>query len=129
MNIGSQLEPLTVYDYDVSPDMDRLLRRVLKMIPDRYTDDFPSFSVFETYSRWGAHVDKERNIFCDSSLLNLPSDIAIGTLAHEFAHVFLRHIGKGGLRDEREADTLASRWGFKKQIEAMRELYGPPAEE
>jgi hypothetical protein len=75
------------------------------------------------------YVDDERNIFCDSSLLNLPSDVAIGTLAHEFAHVFLRQTGKRGLRDEREADALASRWGFKKQIEAMRELYVPPAEE
>ena len=117
MNIDDELEPLTVYHYDVSPAMNRLVTHVLKMIPDHYTEDFPSFSVFERYSRLGAHVEEGGNIFCDPSLLNLPWDVAIGTLAHEFAHVFLKHTGKGGLGDEREADDLACRWGFRKQME------------
>lgn len=128
VNIDDELEPLTVHNYDVSPVMDGLIRHVLKMIPEHYTEEFPSFSVFEVYSRWGAHVEEE-NIFCDPSLLNLPRDVAIGTLAHEFAHVFLRHTGKGGSGDEHEADALACRWGFRKQVEAMRECYGPPTEE
>jgi len=129
MKIGDELEPLTVYYYDVSAAIDRLVRHVLKIIPDHYTEEFPSFSVFERYSRWGAHVEEEGNIFCDPSLLNLPWDVAIGTLAHEFAHVFLGHTGKGGLGDEREADALACRWGFRKQIEAIRKIYGPPTED
>ena len=128
MNIDNELEPLTVYNYEVSPDMDRLVRCVLKMIPDYYTEDFPSFSIFETRSSWGAHVESEGKIFCDPSLLNQPRDVAIGTLAHEFAHVFLRQTGNGGLKDEHEVDALACRWGFKKQIEALRDYIGPPTE-
>ena len=63
MKIGDELEPLTVYYYDVSAAIDRLVRHVLKIIPDHYTEEFPSFSVFERYSRWGAHVEEEGNIF------------------------------------------------------------------
>jgi len=126
MNIDDELEPLTVYNYDVSPAMNHLIRHVLKRIPDHYAGDFPSFSVFEAHSPWGAHVDPEGIIFCDPSLLNLPWGVAIGTLVHEFAHVFLGHTGKGGLADEREADALARRWGFSKEVDAMRKLYGPP---
>ena len=129
MNIDNELEPLTVYNYDVSPEMDRLVRHILKMIPDCYTEEFPSFSVSETYSPWGAHVEEDGKIFCDPNLLNLPYDAAIGTLVHEFAHIFLRHTGKGGLGDEHEADALACHWGFKKQIEAMRKHCGPPTED
>lgn len=128
MNIDNELEPLTVYNYDVSPDMDRLVRYILKTIPDCYTEEFPSFSLFGTYSPWGAHVEEEGKIFCDPSLLNLPWNVAIGTLAHEFAHVFLKHTGKGGLDEDYAADALACSWGFKKEIEAMRELDGPPTE-
>lgn len=126
MDIDSELEPLTVYNYEVSPAMDNLVRHVLKVIPDSYTEEFPSFSVFERYSRWGAHVEEEGNIFCDPSLLDVPKDVAIGTLAHEFAHLFLGHTGKGGLREEYEADALAHQWGFKEQIRAMRNIAGPP---
>lgn len=129
MNIDDQLEPLTVYNYDVSPAMDGLIKHVLKMIPERYTEKFPSFSVFECHSPWDAHVEPEGLVFLDPSLLNLPRNIAVGIIAHEFAHVFLMHIGKGGLGDEHAADALACRWGFRKQLEAMRESCGPPTEE
>ena len=129
MDLNAELEPLTVYSYKVSPAMDSLVRHVLKTIPDCYTEEFPSFSVFETYNRFGAHCEPEGNIFCDPSLLNLPRDVATGTLAHEFAHLFLRHTGEGGLHDEHEADALACRWGFEKEIEALREHFGPPTEQ
>ena len=57
-----------------------------------------------------------------------PRDVVIGNLAHEFAHVFLKHTGKGGLLDEHEADRLARRWGFAKEIRAIRHYLGPPTE-
>jgi len=114
MQINKELEPLTVYDYDISPGLDILVRHVLVTIPDSYTEEFPSFPVFEAHSPWGAHVE-EGKVFCDLSLLDMPRDVAIGTLAHEFAHLFLRHTGKGSVRDEWEADALASKWGSQKK--------------
>jgi len=125
MDIDSELEPLVVYNYEVSPAMDNLLRHVLKVIPDSYTEEFPAFSVFETYSPWGAHVE-EGKVFYAPSLLDMPKDVAIGTLAHEFAHLFLGHTGEGGLREEYEADGLAHQWGLAEQIRAMHRHIGPP---
>lgn len=134
MDINSELEPLTVHNYEVSPAMDNLVRYVLKVIPDSHTEDFPSFSVFETYSPRDAYVERAdikevANVFCPPELLDMPRDVAIGTLAHEFAHVFLNHTGKGGLRDEYEADALACQWGFTEEITAMRQHSGPPTNE
>lgn len=127
MDIYSELEPLTVYNYDVSPAIDSLVRHVLKVIPDDYTEGFPSLSVFETYSCWGAHVE-EGKVMCSPSLLEMPRDIAIGILAHEFAHVFLEHTGKGGLQEEHDADELTCKWGFAEEVRVMRQHLGPPTD-
>lgn len=127
MNIDRELEPLTVYQYKVSTAMDSLVKHVLTVIPDSCAEEFPSFSIFEAHSPWGAHVDEE-NIYLYSDLLNEPKDVAIGTIAHEFAHLFLGHAAPGSLQNEYEADTLAEKWGFKKQIKAMRKRYGPPSD-
>jgi hypothetical protein len=128
MNLDDELEPLTVYSYKVSAAMDSLVKYVLiTVIPDSYTEEFPSFSVFEAHSPWGAHVDEE-NIYLDPDLLKEPKDVAIGTIAHEFAHLFLGHTGSGSLQQDYEADNLAENWGFKKQIKAMRRCYGPPTD-
>jgi hypothetical protein len=74
MDINSKLEPLTVYNYEVSSGMDTLVRCVLKRIPDSYAEQFPSFSVFESHSPWDAHVEREDieeegKVFCDPRLL------------------------------------------------------------
>jgi hypothetical protein len=132
MDIDDELEPLTVHNYDVSPGMDNLIRHVLKIIPDSYSEEFPSFSVFETCSSWEAHVERETLeevaiVYLDRKCLDMPRDVAVGTLAHEFAHVFLEHSGnKAGLPEEDEADKLACQWGFTREIEAMRQYHGPP---
>ena len=128
MKINHELEPLTVYSYEVSLAMDDLVKHVLKLIPDKYIEDFPSFSVFESPSKWGAYVD-EGKIYLGSDLLNEPKDVAVGTIAHEFAHLFLGHIGPGTLQYENEADTLAKKWGFNKQIKVMRKCYGPATDD
>ena len=105
---------------------------MLEDILNSYTEQFPSFLIFEANSPWGAHAEdadsKEGKIFCAPSLLDMPKDVAIGTLAHEFAHLFLRHPSEGGLRDDWEADALASKWGFTEEIKAMRQYVGPPTD-
>ena len=63
MDINSELGPLTVYNYEVSSAMDTLVKCVLKRIPDSYAEEFPSFSVFESHSPLGAHVEREGNVF------------------------------------------------------------------
>ena len=131
MNINSELEPLTVYSYKIqSKKLDSLIRYVLSLIPDGNLEEFPSFSVFEAYSKWGAHYKPggkgDGTIYCDPILASESMDVAIGTLAHEFSHLFLRHPDKGGLEDEEQADILASTWGFKKEIRALRKNLGPP---
>lgn len=128
MDINSELEPLTVCNYEVSSAMDTLVKCVLKHIPESYTEEFPSFSVFESHSPWGAHVEEKGNVFCDPSLLGLPKDVAIGALAHEFAHVFLGHTGRGGLQEDYQADELAYQWGFVEELKAMRLCFGPPTD-
>ena len=110
--------------------MDNMIRHILEIIPDSYAEEFPMFSVFEAYSPCGAEVQEENNLFCDPSLLQLPRDVAIGTLAHEFAHLFLQHADmKSGLQQEYEADALACQWGFSAEVKAMRQYLGPPTEQ
>jgi len=134
MKVDDKLEPLTVYNYDVTPAMDTLVRHVLKRIPDSYAEGFPSFSVFESCSPWGAHVERadieeEGKIFCNPRLVNMAKNVAIGILAHEFAHLFLGHTGARSLQCEYQADELACQWGFKKEVRAMRRHLGPPTDE
>ena len=45
--------------------------------------------------------------------------VAVGTIAHEFAHVVLGH-RSGGSNAEDAADTLAIEWGFSDEIEASK---------
>ena len=74
-------------------------------------------------------VEEEANIFCAPKLLDMPRGVAVGILAHEFAHVFLGHARKGGLLDEHEVDALACQWGFTKEINAMWQHSGPPIDQ
>ena len=133
MDFEADWEPLTVYDYEVSPPLDKLIRHVLKIIPNKYLEEFPSFSVSESVSPWSAHVERENiedegKITFDPKLLTMPKSVAIGIIAHEFAHLFLGHIGHGGLKDEDAADALASQWGFAKEVKALRRKLGPTTE-
>ena len=72
---------------------------------------------------------EEGKVFCSPSLLDMRRDIAIGILAHEFAHVFRGHAGRTGLQEEYEADSLASQWGFGAETRAMRKCFGPVTDE
>jgi hypothetical protein len=58
----------------------------------------------------------------------MPKSVAIGLIAHEFAHLFLNHDGGGGLKDEDTADAFASQSGFAKKVKAMRRKLGSATE-
>ena len=64
----------------------------------------------------------------DSSCGN--DDVKIGVIAHELAHVYLKHphssSGRKGLENEEEADSLTSNWGFAKDVKASRRTLGSP---
>ena len=128
MNINDKLKPLTVNSYEVSSAIDMLIKHVLKVIPNSYADRFPAFSVYESYLHWDSPAEG-RKLFCDPSLPNMPMDIAVGTLSHKFAHLFLGHdtsCSANNLQQEYEADELAREWGFAKEIEAMQRYNSPP---
>lgn len=123
-------EELAIIDWHVQdPKLEILVKRVIQSIPQTFTDRFPSFSVVEGPSWWGAHVEPMENlVVLDASKLTAESDdVAAGTIAHELAHVFLGIAGDGGgLEDEFSADDLARTWGFMGEVDAMRRAHGPP---
>lgn len=134
MKLGENLEPLTVHDFDVSEPVCKLVLAVLEAIPETCAEEFPSFSVVERKSPLSTHVEREEiddvAVLCiDPQLAYENHDIALGTLAHEFAHIFLGHTGHETLDDEYAADAMARRWGFTKEVDAMRSDVGPPTED
>ena len=44
MKLAENLEPLTVYDFDASEPIRKLVLAVLEAIPDTCAEEFPSFS-------------------------------------------------------------------------------------
>lgn len=120
---------LDIYDWEIQePRVDRLARDVLERIPDTYAPDFPGFSVSQGHSREGAHLDGEAITLDPDKLLGWPKAVAIGVVAHEFAHRLLQHgeTGPTGLDEEYEADRLAREWGFGEEVTAMRASLGLP---
>ena len=128
------LRIFTLLDYEINDsNLKKLIDYVLKMIPDEYEENFPSFSIYEGIAKEGANVTEDLIIFDVGRLNELSDDdedVKIGVIAHELAHVFCRHatapdIGKRGLEHEDEADKLASDWGFANEVVAFRRKLGP----
>ena len=123
-------EKLAIIDWHIQdPELEILVKGVIRRIPPTFTDKFPSFSVVQGPSRWGAYVEPMENLMVlDASKLTAESDdVAAGTVAHEFAHLFLGTAeGGGGLEDEFSADERARTWGFVGEVDAMRRAHGPP---
>ena len=109
-----------------------LCDNVLSRIPAKYVEEFPCFSIYEGYSKWGAHVIDDSATFNVGMLKKVAmgdNQVLIGIIAHEFAHVFLGHADgedeRTGLEKEREADQLARHWGFVEEIEEFRRRLQP----
>jgi hypothetical protein len=131
MQIDDKLSPLMVYKYEVSPEIHKLVRDVLTVIPDEWRHEFPSFSVYEASSPWYAHFKRHSfaevgRLYSDPRLMELPREVALGLIAHEFAHLYLEHTSGGSVEGEYEADDLANRWGFQNEVKAMRQFLGFP---
>lgn len=65
-------------------------------------------------------------VLLDSHSFNkLSAKAAIGVLAHEFAHIALKHRALSEQKIEGEADELASKWGFAEEIKLQeKEMKG-----
>ncbi|KXB07901.1 hypothetical protein AKJ58_01485 [candidate division MSBL1 archaeon SCGC-AAA385D11] len=72
-----------------------------------------------------SHVDEDRVYFSTRDFEKLDRTAGLGLVAHEIAHVCLKHgINKEPkMADEKEADSLATRWGFKEEIEKLRKEF------
>ncbi len=110
-----------------------LLEDVIRRIPKRVHDEFAFFEVVEGPLPWGAHVDENNTVTLDPEKLTTDSrDVALGTIAHELAHVFLDHRARLKLdsrarqEDCGEADARARKWGFSPEITALRGVIGEP---
>ncbi len=107
----------------------RLILDVLSRIPDKYEDEFPSFSIYEGDSSFGAHVNDFAITFDPEKLVDMSDNeeiVLVGIIAHEIAHIFCGHEGStGDLSEDHEADDVARSWGFESEVNAMREKLGP----
>ena len=131
-----RLRKFVILEYEIKDaGFKRLIDYVLERIPDVHEEDFPSFSIYEGHAIEGAHVTEDSVIFDVDKLKNELSDgdedVMVGIIAHELAHVFLKHgsvpdMVERGLEYEDEADRLASNWGFAKEVTAFRHKLGPP---
>lgn len=126
MKIGD----LTIMALDI-PDIEvrNIFNAVIDRIPDSYGPLFPSFTVIPGPSKMGAHVDApSRTLIIEAVKLSQQSQqVALGTIAHELAHVFLGRASEPRLEEEYEADDLARRWGFTSEVNERRKRVGPPS--
>lgn len=113
------------------PVLAHLVHSVVERLPEH--TDFPVFDVVECHQRVvPAAVYPGPRLELDAAKLTSYSfDVARGVIAHELAHIQLRHDPEFAedLRQEREADKRASRWGFPREVGAMRTLLGPATNE
>lgn len=139
MDLDRLIKKEIITDYKVKDlKLRELINYVLQKIPDEYEKDFPIFSLYQTDITdtecafvIPGEVDQ---VFFNIEMLEDSScgndDVKIGVIAHELAHVYLKHLHSSsvrkGLKNEEEADSLASNWGFAKEIKASRKKLGLP---
>jgi len=132
MNLKTLKEITVIINYEVNDaHFKKQIDQVLTRIPQSYTWEFPSFSIYQNYAK-GTFVDEDGVYFDVDEIYAKTSgnsDAILGVIAHELAHVFLMHAVEytqnDGLKAEDEADALASRWGFSEEIKIFRQKFGP----
>jgi hypothetical protein len=112
-----------------SKELETILRKVLSTILDFVEiDDLMLGYLHEGRTSSGevAEVTEDGFIYLDfNKLKDLPEDIIMAIIAHEFAHYYLEHYNSKPKRLEfkEEADNLAKKWGF--DIDKFRKVCGP----
>ena len=127
----SQIIIQNIFDCDeLSPYLTDLLTEVMSKINafiDLDETDFSFLYEGRTSSGEIAEVTEDGDLYIDTKKLkqigNRNAETAL--LAHECAHIVLRHYATEtiGLEKEDEADELAASWGF--DITLFRKLCGP----
>ncbi|MGA8571776.1 MAG: M48 family metalloprotease [Desulfobaccales bacterium] len=121
-----------IFDYSEihSEYLTRIVKQVLSIISrsiDLYEDGFGPIHERKTFTGEAGEVTEDGDINLDSQMLkNYDDDVVMALIAHELAHHHLKHYlyPADGLKQEYEADELASKWGFN--IDKFREVCGPP---
>ncbi len=114
--------PEEVWDFLVNK------RDVRVFFPESVMSTFYSHLVLvrtDPKSEYGEHeMSHEMSFVVLSCYLNESSHKnAVGTIAHEFAHVYLEHSARRSKDEktgERRADALACKWGFKEEIDESK---------
>ena len=134
--------------WSLPPRAERSLREVFYRLPPRaattilhnpnilvmYTDSISTRAHSICYPPHPEAIQYWLHIVTLTPEIETMSDEAlVGAIAHEFAHVFLKHDApplrcedkeefmRELNRGEEEADNLAKKWGFGKEIEASRQ--------
>jgi len=120
-----KLVALDIPDSEIRAVFDTVIGR----IPEEYGPSFPTFAVAPGFSKMGAYVDTPSStLIIDAEKIGQQSQqVALGTIAHELAHVFLGRAPEPRLEEEYEADDLARQWGFAEEVDERRRLVGPPS--
>lgn len=128
------LEVAFTYADVESADVIKLVTRVLEVASHHVNFEEAKLGRLHdqpTYSGELAEVEEGGDINVDGKrLLQIDRDIAQAMLAHEFAHRVLGHhriAATAGLKEEKEADDLARKWGF--DIDKFRRACGAPTED
>ncbi len=114
----------------------KLLDYVVENIPTQFDDSFPCVYIVEgpVSSKEGAYFEPSSNtVRLNPEILEKYSDSVLkGIIAHELAHAFHQHGTEEncsivqGMKNEEEADATAIEWGFKHEVNAMRQRLGYP---
>lgn len=113
------------------PMLYKLVNEVIKRIPEKYNDNFELFYIYDGADcKWNAMV-LGNTIYLDTNRLkSYDTDVILGIISHEIAHVYHHHADDPeprqheSLDDECQADKTAKEWGFVKEIEKLRKLLG-----
>jgi len=110
-------------------NLKRLVKKVLKRIPEKLPPIYVFISKYDAKDKTDGEVDENNDVLLDPKILINGEDYVIGVIAHEFAHAYLQHglLGRsfedknrGNVFAEMDADLLACKWGFEKEIRIVR---------
>ncbi len=112
----------------LSPAMQEVVKPILSVICDNHDGELPDVFIKEEPSSTTAHIDK-CDIILTPTVLDMPDEVAKGTVAYLVAHAALGHcqLEPDPTQGER-AEEQARKWGFDQEIDALRKHSGKMTE-